>query len=70
LAGGKQQDRSQGPSTEEVLEMKQKAITIWLDSDLSSWLEKQPRSFKISPLVRTLLHDYLEDDKHGKEAKA
>jgi len=36
-------------------------VRIYLDSDLYDWLDSQGRNFKLSPLVRKLLHEHVKE---------
>lgn len=36
-------------------------VRVYLDAELYAWMDSQSRNFKLSPLVRQLLHDYVKE---------
>ena len=43
-----------------LINMKQ--ITVYIADTHAKWLDAQPRSFKLSPLVRKLLDEYITEE--------
>lgn len=43
--------------------------TIYIDDGIKNWLKSQPRDFSFSKLIRSLLHEYMENDGNGGKHK-